>query len=232
MSLTLKNINPIERGKAALGFSAAVNELLRTIEWDKKYLWRIKFIPWGSSLTDVALGALNIPPMFLDGFPAIDIDVGKAVLNAWEKEVYMSGVKIPLNTSVREIKITFLDDVNGALEKWISDWINVDILNCGRFTSCLYDSHQRCQGFGKVQPLRKLMVERLNEQGNFAFANFYDVFPVGELSWNGAYTSESQSYSMGFVIVKDYSTKPTTGLAALDAGVSDITNLVSNSIFG
>jgi hypothetical protein len=231
MSLTLKNLNPKQILKDVVGLDNNVNDMLRSIEWDKKYQWRIKFVPWGNSIGNIALSALNIPPQFLSFFPVSDIDVDLATVTTHTQEYFMSNIKVPLGTQSRSIRMTFYDDVNATLRLWFENWMNVDILNCGLFTSCLYDSHKRQKGFGNVQPVRKIMVEKLNEEMTTLFFNFYDVFVEDSFSWNGSNDSAPQMYTVSFVIVKDYNFRPTVGLAAIDTGFSDLSQIVSKKIF-
>lgn len=212
--------------KEFAGINKETNDLIRSIEFDKKYLWRVKFLP------EISLNALNVPPYFIGFFPVQEITIDQAMLNSGEENFYLSALKFPKNTSPKSIKISFLDDDKASMNKWFTDWIELDILNCGRFISCIFDKHKRVKGFGNVQPLRKIMVEKLDVEGNPIYASMYDVVPASNFVWGGNQESALQSYDMELTIIKDYNTRPTTGLAAADAGIADITSKISKSIFG
>lgn len=228
MSLTLKSINFLDVAKEAVNLGENTNDLLRSIDWDKKYLWKVKFLP----ALDSFANAFNIPPLFAGFFPVIDVDVDLATVQSHQVDYGVSTLKIPHRGGVKTLRLTVNDDINGSLYQWFRDWIDVDILNCGRFISCLNDEHSRVKGNGSVQPRRKILIERLNSEGNTIKTETYDIVIDETFSWNGSQASEAQMYTVSFYIVKDWNTRLSTGIAAIDAGFSDLSNLVSNSIFG
>ena len=153
---------------------------LRSIEWGKKYLW------------DVSFSNNNLPEPFNKFIPAVDIEEDRAILESHTVEAYLSSYKIPQKSGVKGLKITFHDDINNTILNWLSDWINIEILNNGDFISPLSSCVKLCT----VKKLQNN--KRLNEVND---AKTYAVYPEGTLTYSGSSSSDAQLVSADFVVV-------------------------------
>jgi hypothetical protein len=193
--------------ESTLGFDKSGIGQLRSVEYSKKYLWEVSFGGRGND-------ALPPPAPFADFFPAIDVDMDEAILDSYNYEQYMSTYEIPYKTQAKGINITFNDNEDNAIFKWMSDWINVDILNHGHFISAILDDHMivdkknpnalGVDSFGNsraVKPLRKMSLSLLSSGRSKVLTRNFLVFPKGKLSFNGSQASAAQTYSMSFVVV-------------------------------
>jgi hypothetical protein len=81
----------------------------RAINWSRSYLWDVK-IP-------------SAPAPFKNYFPAIEVEDGLAISNSFQYEMGHTTLRIPQNTTNFDMRITFIDDEHGTLEKWMTKWI-------------------------------------------------------------------------------------------------------------
>jgi len=179
-----------------LGLTAFGIGNLRNVEWGKKYLWAVRF-------TDP-----KPPKPFDTFFPASDVTIPEATLNSYNFEQGQSSFRVPQRSEISEISLTFYDDNIGTLQTWMKNWINIDILNQGKFVSCLKDSHPvsgklNPYNYNRVYPTRTLELTKLDEslspiEGGL---KVYTVYPEGTLEWSGSSGSEAQSYTVTFTIV-------------------------------
>lgn len=199
--------------ESVLGFDKSGIGQLRSVEYAKKFLWEVSFGGKG-------LAVLAPPEPFADFFPATDIDMDEAILESYRFEQYMSSYEVPWKTGARSMTITFNDNDDNAIFKWMSDWINIDILNHGHFISALLDDHfivsannpelSGTDSFGVargVMPLRQVKVSMLTPGRSKVLTRNFLVFPTGKLNFNGSQASQAQSYSMTFAIVSEISEK-------------------------
>lgn len=171
---------------------------VRSIEWEKKYLWVIDFVQNGD----------HQPPAPFDNlFPANDVTMSFAISESNSLQLPQSAMKFPLQGGQSDISITFYDDQKRTLLTWLSDWVNLDLQNDGRFMSGMHDNHQVIKGvdsFGKarkVRPLRTLRLALLDSFKDEVLAYQFEVYPEGNIDWNGAQASDAQMYTINFVIV-------------------------------
>lgn len=149
-------------------------EQIRSVEWGKKYLWDVKF--------------QGAPTPFTDWFPAVDVDEGVASLNSYSFNSQMSTHKVPMGSSLKEVKLTFYDDESQTLINWIRDWINIEILNNGEFVSTL----DKC--------VKLLQVTKLTSQRTILQTASYHVYPEIDLAFNGSSHSDAQLYTVPFIV--------------------------------
>jgi hypothetical protein len=189
---------------STLGLDEFGIEKLRSVEWAKKHLWALKFIE----------GNDNPPAPFDQFFPAIDVEVGEASLDSFSFDLGDNSFKIPQKSTVREMRITFIDDENLTIFNWIKNWIRIDLLNNGKYISAINDDHPRVSGQGNVKPVRQVQVTKLKSSrfpsifppSNFnsrQIVNTYAVYPEGVLEFSGSSESGAQIYTVSFVIVEE-----------------------------
>lgn len=183
----------------ALGLNTYGIGKLRTIEWGKNYLWAIRFI------------SPKCPKPFDDFFPAQSIDVGLATIESRNFDQGQTSYKIPKNSNARNISITFYDDDRATLLRWMTEWVEIDILNDGRYVSCLNDNHsiekERTVGSEElgnvVWPVREIEFMLLNNdleeiQGT---KRFLSIYPEGDINFAGSSGSEANIFTISFAIV-------------------------------
>lgn len=83
---------------------------VRSIDWDKGYLWDIKFP--------------QAPAPFNDWFPASEYTLSTGTGTSLDLPFYMKNYKFPQMTASSEITLTFYDDNKHTLTKWILEWFN------------------------------------------------------------------------------------------------------------
>lgn len=193
---------------------------IREIEWDRKYLWLVEFID------------AELPEPFNKMFPASAFTrLGASV----ESDTFRFGqteIALPVRGGQTEnINVTFYDDINRTLYRWMSDWMNLDILNDGQFVSGLKDRHTvvRPDAFGKrraVQPVRTMKISLLDGYRKEFRAMLFDVYPTGDLEYSGAQVSEAQEYSITFNVVG----KSTTTTHDFNAGLDILRDIAGRII--
>ena len=180
--------------------------MIRAVEWDKKYLWTVDF-------KDTGVDSCNPPAPFDDFFPANDITIPMANLESMIFDTPQTSFKIPQRSQNMDITVTFYDDQKKTLLLWLKDWMQLDILNDGRFISGLQDKHKLVTGqdsFGKVRnvkPVRPMRVALLDAFKDEVQVYQFLVYPEGNIDWNGAQASDAQMYTITFSVVKVISEK-------------------------
>ena len=179
---------------------------IRAVEFDKKYLWTVDF-------KDTSTDACNPPAPFDDFFPANDITIPMGSIESMIFDAPQMSFKTPQRANFTDITITFYDDEKKTLLLWLRDWMNLDLMNDGRFVSGLLDKHRIVTGqdsFGKVRnvkPLRPMRVALLDAFKDEVQVWQYLVYPEGNIDWNGAQASDAQMYTITFHAVKTISEK-------------------------
>lgn len=183
-------------------------DVIRSIDYDVKYLWAIRVVS-------------GTPPAPFDKFfPAQDVQVPMAISESETIEYAQTSLQVPIKTTGKEISITFYDNDKRTLLYWLTDWINIDIQNGGKFMSGIADHHSLSSagtsrsvaitGSGtdtkSVKPVRQIELTLLSKYKKIDKTITYDVFPVGELPWGGDQSSEAQTYTMRFAVVKEHET--------------------------
>lgn len=157
-------------------------EKVRGIEWGRKYLWDIRFD--------------SAPSPFDQWFPAIEVSEPTAVLESYKFDGFMSQYSVPLRSGLKKLSITFVDDVNQTLAKWMTDWINSKIQNNGRYVSSLSSS------------VKLVQILKLNSNRAIIDQSGYWVYPETEFKFEGSNDSAAPQYSVPFVIVGTAAVKP------------------------
>lgn len=154
-------------------------ENLRAVEWARDYLWDARLM----SVNGRGMGP------FTNWFPASGVTETTAILNNHNFEGYLSSYSVPLNGSEFTIQLTFLDDISHSITNWISDWINIGILNGGAYVSTAQTA------------MRALQIRKLNHDMKVKSDIIYGVIPEGALEFEGSSESGSHEYSMSFKVL-------------------------------
>ncbi len=128
---------------------------LRTVEWGATYLW------------DIRIPSVNVDP-FIGWFPATN--VREPLINPVLETIDYSTMKVqvPKTTSSLDMVISFYDDVNRTLEKWLLAWHN-SIYNDYMHVTPLWDC------------VRDIYVLRLDRQRERIAETVYSCFPSSKI---------------------------------------------------
>lgn len=159
-------------------------EKLRPIQWSQSYLWDIRIYNTPSSK-----GPQKPPNPFDEWIPATSVDDQTADVENMQEEAAHGIFSIPKKGGIRKIKITFVDNAAHALERYFVDWMEVQILNRGRFTSTL------------AEAAKYMNIVRLNSKREIQQSNTYLVIPEGGINYEGSDKADPNSYSVNFVKV-------------------------------
>ena len=175
---------------------------IRSVEYDKSYLWAIDFV-----------NSFTPPRPFDTFFPASEVTISMANLNTKTFSFGQSELEYPANESPREVTITFYDSQDQVLLRYFKDWMQLDIKNNGQFMSGLLDNHQAVatDSFGnarRVWPSRQIRLIHLDAYRTENSIYSYTIFPKGSIDFLGSQASEATEYSITFTIVDDMSSKP------------------------
>jgi hypothetical protein len=155
-------------------FLTNINQI-RAIEWGRTYLWDIKFP--------------DAPAPFNEWFPAVEIEENLATLESFDFEGFISTYKVPKSTTVFDLKVTFVDDIDHTLAHWLEEWINTDMLGEGNYILPLVDC------------CRKVMVAKLNlKRELIGHMKTYLVYPEGGLYFRGTSESGLPQEELTFII--------------------------------
>jgi hypothetical protein len=192
---------------------------LRSVEWDKKYLWVVDF-----------KGSYIPPAPFDKFFPANSITAPFSYLESETLDLPQTTMHYPKRQHETDLQITFYDDEQRTLLRWLTDWQKLDILNYGNFVSGLGDSHQvvGSDSFGNgtrsVAPVRQVRFALIDAYRDEVLVKNYWVYPDGDISYLGGQESAAQMYTVNFKIVKvdlDNSPAQSAGLLSV-AGIKSI----------
>lgn len=165
---------------------AAFNiDQLRAVEWDQGYLWEIMFT---NSKNPQHESKLTAP--FNEWFPANSVTDERLAISEYSQDLHLfKQFPFPDGAPQRSITVSFYDDINNTLVKWLTTWVKVDILNNGKYLTCLQDC------------TKELHLTKLNSQRKAIDIFRYLVIPSGTLEFSGTESSESTVYQMRFLIV-------------------------------
>lgn len=154
-------------------------EQLRSVDWNRGYLWDLRFLP-----------PTNPPRPFDDWFPAVDVDdtLWSVAMLAIEGPIFP--MEVPKGAqAVRTVNVTFVDDVKGTVERWLSEWVNEGILRNGTSVATISECW------------RKMEVIRLGLDKRPIFRYEYLVIPTGNFTFTGRSESISNQYQVNFNVL-------------------------------
>lgn len=190
---------------------------VRGIEWGNTHHWDVMFT------IGTPYNELPPPPYpFNTWFPAIGVEENLATLSSFPIETSLSNTTVPQRSTAFTISLTFYDDVNHTLARWISNWINIEIFNNGNAVSPVSDivrmmvfvKYQIIKGFkvpiGVADSFNPLVSgfgavsNLLNPLGivPYGFKAYY-VYPDTTLNYTGDSESGVPTYTVQFNICGD-----------------------------
>jgi len=151
-------------------------EQMRKVQWSAKYLWDIQFIPG--------------PSGFSDWFPATDVAENLWTLETHPIEAGFSTYEVPKSTTLANLQVTFVDSVHLAVETWLDEWVNNEILRKGSGVSSLEAS------------VKQVNIMKWTGTREPVSLNSYWVFPKGAYMWEGASSAEPVGGQVEFIIAR------------------------------
>lgn len=91
------------------------------IDWSRAYHWDVKFEKFGTAPAP--------PPPFDKWFPAVSVDLTVYNMASFNFSSPVMTHTIPQSTTTLSLPVTFLDDENLTLMKWVRDWVNKDLFH-------------------------------------------------------------------------------------------------------
>jgi len=159
-------------------------EQLRAIEWGSSHLWDVKFPTIGRYK--------GAPSPFDEWFPATEVKENRATLQSFDFQGILSTYKVPQISTLFDIELVFLDDVDETLIDWIEEWINVEILHNGRYIATI------------AEAVKPLMIAKLDRQREVIKTDLYLVYPEIALYFQGDSQAGNHQYSVPFIVAGKY----------------------------
>lgn len=182
---------PVLRPKVSISKTTGVSHAvdyrtrLKQIEWSRGYLWDCYISP--------------APPAPFNnaayGLPVIDVSDAVAIGQSYDMNAGTSTYRFPYRKTFFDIKLTFLDDVNGTMETYFENWFNQTYMWDG-----LSDG-----GNGTINFLtkisRELKVTKLDSKRRAIYSRNYLVYPEGTVYGYNNNESNVRSFSVILVVV-------------------------------
>jgi len=157
------------------------------IEFSKSWLWDIQFKP-GPVATE-------LPANFQSWFPATNVEENLTTLETHDFKGGFSTLSIPKGTTLFDLKITFIDDIFLSIQKWVDNWVNIEILGGGEHIACLESS------------VKIVNIAKYTGTNELVSLHSYYVFPKGALFYSGNSENNFHSSELEFVIAGTKSKK-------------------------
>lgn len=153
------------------------------IEWERSYLWDVKF---------ESVGGSAVPPSpFSDWIPAVSVEDEIFKLNPFNFSAPGGSYSVAHMTDIKGITIEFHDDIDRTLLNWFEEWSKEILLED--------------EGPNVVNYLesiaRTITIAKLDLDRSIISSNTYNVMPVGELNFSGNSESDTPTKTINFVKV-------------------------------
>jgi len=150
-------------------------DLLRSVEWGKSYLW------------DFVIDDKDFP---FDWVPAIDIEETSSIIDSEIITGGQTSFKIPKAAGIKEVKLTFIDDINHKVFSYFENWMDVITMKENMYIATL----EECS--------KLIQIKRLdNDRQKTLKQSVYWVYPEGMLTYVANSDSDKLIYSISLVVV-------------------------------
>ena len=156
---------------------------IREVDWGANHLWDARFV-----------GDTVPPSPFDDWFPAVSISINLFTLENYQAQFYLSTYSLPQNSQEFTIDLTYQDDQNRTLKRWMRDWVNKSILSAdgqGRLATLESSVRLLQTVLMKYENGEKVPVEDMVS---------YWVFPSGSDNYEGGPTAEPEQSTLNLII--------------------------------
>lgn len=149
---------------------------LRKVQWGNQFHWDIKF-------EDKELKA-----PFDQWFPASDVEFTLGGVNNHSVPLWISNYDFPLEYVGKSVQLTFYDDSDLTLEKWLKKWIWEKIFN-------------KLQGVSPLADCVKLLqIVALNHKQEEVDKHTLWVYPEGNITFHGTSDNALVQHSVNFMV--------------------------------
>lgn len=155
---------------------------IREVQWGKAWQWDCKFA--------------SAPAPFTGFFPATEAKRNISQVQSHGFVGFGDTFDIPFASGARTFAVTFLDDHQGTLMKWLDDWIELSMMSRGQGTARLGNivkSALLVQSDGRGLAMRSASRMTMRQWELW-------VYPIGELTFSGSSNSEFTKYIQTFRI--------------------------------
>ncbi len=94
---------------------------VRSIEWARNYNWSV--------MIEMEEGKGGVPVPFDKWFPAVDVETELGVITPYDVEYYMTTLSVPQKGGERSLSITYYDNEDLVLHRWLEEWVMETTLN-------------------------------------------------------------------------------------------------------
>lgn len=92
-----------------------------SVEWNRSYNWDVRFVKCSTA---------PAPPAPFDSwFPAVSVDLPSYNISSFTYSSPVMTHTIPQSCTTLNLPITFLDDHNLTLLRWVREWVEKDMLH-------------------------------------------------------------------------------------------------------
>ena len=186
---------------------------LKGIDWAKSFLWSFKFEQ--SSIFGKVRGAngglknYDLPKGYHSWFPCIDLVDSLQVVENKSIQTAFSTYDIPMGSTPKSLKISFIDDQQHTILRWFEDWMNYvlrkDVSLSGSRDLDETQIKSDTNAEGGILPLknaaRQVKYYQLNSKYTEVIERTYLVSPTGDITFNGNSSSDMLQYSIDLNIV-------------------------------
>lgn len=145
----------------------------RQVDWGKSWQWDCRFP--------------DAPVPFNTWFPATEAERQVSNMQVYEFNGFGDAFDIPIASKTREFNVSFIDDHDGSLLKWLDDWMEFYTLSRGT------------TGTARLSEIvRRADLVQLNTIGTVVRSWSMIVFPIGELTFRGNSESGFARYLLSF----------------------------------
>ena len=153
---------------------------LRQVQWSASYDWEIR------------IEDPNLPEPFNKFFPVITVDEELGNVESQTFEIYNRNYSVPSGLKQNEITITFHDDSNHTLEKWMENWVNIEIFHQDEANSYVSTLKTACKEMHIAKTDRGKKVKKLAT---------HLVYPNGQFTFSGSAEADATIFTMQFNVV-------------------------------
>lgn len=149
---------------------------IRKVQWGRSFDWELKF------LTN------DLPKDFTSWFPAVEVDLGLFDISSQSFDLAHGSVHVPRNRNENNIRITFLDNMNCDLEKWLFNWGNsIKPLDGGLLTL--------------EESVKRIFINKLSVQKTLVKSYSFLIYPEGIMQDTMNNQSSQKAFSQDFKVV-------------------------------
>lgn len=160
-------------------------DVVRKVQFARAFDWELNF----------GKNSGLISP-FNTWFPAVEVDYGIADIQSQTFELPVGNINLPVSIAETAVRITFLDDYKGTIEKWLTAWLK-SIGNWDKGMKPLDECHKAVK-INRLSPVGDKTNKGLK---TVLDTKTYLIYPDGTFNDNLSQNNQGKTFSMDFKIV-------------------------------